>query len=135
MSNSISTTMTWGRLTKDTEVRSTKGGKSVTTVSVAVNTWTGKDKPEKVEFQDWVLWEHKADFFGRNGKKGKQVYLIGRSETRSWDDKNGVTRKKTEFIAQEAFIALSGTNYADKEEDTSLPPRENQGMEEDPLPF
>ena len=92
-----------GRVTADPQVRSTPGGQSVTTIGVATNrTWTDKanQKQEQTEFHNVVLWGRTAEIAGQYLTKGAMVLIEGRLQTRSWTDKQGVTRKSTEIIAE-----------------------------------
>lgn len=100
-----------GRLTRDPEVRTTTGGKSVATLSVAtnrvwVNSGTGA-KEEKTEFHNCVVWGKLADIAGQYLSKGRRVYVEGRIETRDWTGNDGVKRYRTEVIVDN-MIMLDG---------------------------
>lgn len=90
-----------GRLTKDPEVRTTSGGKTVTSLSIATSqTWnddSGK-KQEKTEFHDVVLWGRVAEIAAQYLIKGQEVYIEGSIQTRNWEGKDGVKRYKTEIV-------------------------------------
>ena len=90
-----------GRLGKDPEMRYTPSGKAVCTFSVATDD-RYKDKDGKaVSNTDWhkcVAWAKLAETCGQYLKKGSQVYVEGKSKTRSYDDKDGVKRYITEII-------------------------------------
>ena len=76
-----------GRLTRDPELRTTAGGKSVAQFSVASHEFVaGKEKPE---FHSIVAWDRLAETCGRYLGKGQQVALEGRLQTRTWDDDQG----------------------------------------------
>ena len=77
-----------GRAGKDTEVRSTKGGTSVASMSIATDSSWTKDgeKHEKTEWHNVVAWGKLAEIAGDYVHKGKQVYIEGRIQTRNWDD-------------------------------------------------
>ena len=91
-----------GRLGSDPEVRYTPDGTAVANFSIATSDeWTDKATNEKKERTEW----HRIVAFGRLGEicgeylsKGRQVYIEGKLQTRSWE-KDGVTRYTTEIVA------------------------------------
>lgn len=92
-----------GNTTRDPELRRTQSGQSVCNFTVAINdSFTGSDgkKIEKVEFVPIVCWGYLADLCTTYIKKGKQVYVEGRLQSRSYEDKAGVTKYITEVIAE-----------------------------------
>ena len=97
-----------GRLTRDPEVRSTPGGMNVASFSVATSfNWTDKQgqKKEQTEFHNVVAWRKLADIIGQYLKKGSQVYIEGRLQTQSWDDKtSGQKRYRTEIVADNMIM-------------------------------
>jgi len=112
-----------GRLGADAETRYTQNGTPVSRVSVAMNRqW--KDREDQIhEETDWIpviLWrsERLAEFM----TKGKQVYVEGRLQTRSFDDNAGVKRYITEVVAQ-SVILLGGGNGPSE----SAAPRDRRG--------
>jgi single-strand DNA-binding protein len=99
-----------GRLTRDPEVRSTQGGKSVTSMTVATGrVWTDANgtKQEKTEFHNCVLWGKLGEIAGQYLAKGRRVYAEGRIETRDWTGQDGVKRYRTELIIDN-LIMLDG---------------------------
>lgn len=95
-----------GNLGSDPEIRSTPGGQRVANFRMATSRqWTGQDgqRQEKTEWHSIVAWGKLADIVERYLTKGKQVYVEGRLETRSWADKENpnVTRYKTEIICEQ----------------------------------
>jgi single-strand DNA-binding protein len=92
-----------GRVTADTQLRTTPGGQSVTTIGVATGrTWTDKNnqRQEETEFHSVVLWGRQAEIAAQYLKKGTMVLIEGRLRTRTWTDKNGQQRKTTEVMAE-----------------------------------
>ena len=91
-----------GNLGKDPEVRSTAGGQQVTTFSLATNrVWRDKngEKQEKTEWHNIKVWGKQAEIAGRYLTRGKTIYLEGRIETRSYEDKKtGEKRYITEIV-------------------------------------
>jgi single-strand DNA-binding protein len=97
-----------GRLTRDPEIRTTPNGKNVASFSVATGyTWTDQSgqKKEQTEFHNVIAWGKLADIIGQYMKKGRQVYIEGRLQTSSWDDKtDGKKRYKTEIVADNMIM-------------------------------
>ena len=93
-----------GRLGKDPEVRYTQGGQAVANFSIATDErWTDKsgEKNERTEWHKIVAWGRQAELAGEYLKKGRQVYVEGRLQTREYEDKEGIRRWSTEVVAQE----------------------------------
>ncbi len=110
-SRSVNKVILIGRLGKDAETKFTPGGAAVTKFSVATN-WSRKDAQsgEWKEETDWtniVLW--KAENLSQYLVKGKQVYVEGRLQTRSYDDKDGKKVYSTEVVASDVLL-LGGQN-------------------------
>ena len=114
MSRSLNKIQLIGNLGRDPEVRSTANGSKVATLSVATGRrWknqAGEDQ-EKTEWHRVVLWNNRgsglADVAERYLKKGDRVFVEGRIEYRTWEDKEGKTRYSTEVVAREMMM-LSG---------------------------
>ena len=91
-----------GNLGADPEIRHTGGNVPVTTLRVAT-TERYKDRngerQERTEWHNVVLWRGLAEIAERYLRKGSTIYIEGRLETRSWEDKNGQKRYTTEVIA------------------------------------
>ncbi len=94
----------YGNLTRDPELRALPSGQQVASFSIATNR-TFKDKngqkQEAVEFHNVVAFGRLADTIGQYMKKGRPIFIEGRLQTRSWDDKQGQKRKTTEIIAEQ----------------------------------
>ncbi len=93
-----------GRLTRDPELRTTQSGRQVVSLSVATS-FTYKDqsgqKQEKTEFHNVVAWGKQAEIIAQYFTKGQEIYVEGRMETRSWDDKDsGKKMYRTEIIME-----------------------------------
>ncbi len=102
-----------GRLTRDPELRTIPSGTSVCQMGVATsyvytNQTTGQ-KVEQTEFHNVVLWRKLGEIAHQYLKKGNQVYIEGRLQTRSWDGKDGLKRNRTEIIADN-MIMLGSKN-------------------------
>lgn len=94
-----------GNLGKDPEVRYMPSGKAVANVTLATSeSWKDKNTGEKQERTEWhsvVFYSPLAEIVGQYLRKGSQVFLEGRLQTRKWQDKNGQDRYTTEIIANE----------------------------------
>ncbi|HYS22237.1 MAG TPA: single-stranded DNA-binding protein [Gemmatimonadales bacterium] len=119
MSRSLNKVMLIGNLGADPEVRSTNNGSRVATLSVATSRqWTGQsgEKQEKTEWHRVICWNNKgsalADIAEKFLKKGDRVYVEGRIEYRTWEDREKQTRYTTEVIARE-LIMLSPKGSAE----------------------
>jgi single-strand DNA-binding protein len=91
-----------GNLGRDPETRYTTSGDAVTNIRVATtDTWKDKngDKQEKTEWHTVVFFGRQAEIAGEYLKKGRQVYIEGRLQTRKWQDKEGQDRYSTEIVA------------------------------------
>ncbi len=90
-----------GRLGADPETRQVGNGGTVARLSVATSeNWVDKEgqKQERTEWHRIVVWGKLADICGRHLSKGRQVYIEGRLQTRSWEDQ-GVKKYSTEIVA------------------------------------
>ena len=98
-----------GRLTKDPEVRYTKTNNTmVASFSLAVNRrFAAQGEERQADFINIVAWSKTGEFCSKYFKKGQQVGIIGRIQTRTWDDENGQKRYATEVVAEEAYFADS----------------------------
>jgi len=105
MSRGINKVILVGNLGKDPEVRHSTSGGTVTSVSIATSeSWKDKNTGEKQEKTEWhrvVFFGKLAEIAGEYLKKGSQVYLEGRLQTRKWQDKEGKDRYTTEIVADE----------------------------------
>jgi single-strand DNA-binding protein len=93
-----------GNLTRDPEVRYTPKGTAVAEMSLAINRYIqteGGEKKEEVTFVDVTLWARLAEISGEYLKKGKPVFIEGRLQLDTWDDKQtGQKRSRLRVIAE-----------------------------------
>lgn len=96
-----------GRLTRDPEVRYTQTNNTlVASFSLAVNRRFVKEGEERqADFINIVAWNKLGEFCSKYFKKGQQVGVIGRLQTRNWDDEEGKKHFVTEVIAEETYFA------------------------------
>ena len=93
-----------GHLGADPELRHTSNGTAVANFNIATTEkFTDKSgqKQERTEWHRIVTWSKLAEICGEYLKKGKQVYLEGRLQTRTWEDQHGIKRDTTEIIANQ----------------------------------
>lgn len=100
---SVNKVIILGRLGQDPEIRYTPGGAAVCNFSVATSeSWTDKNTQEKNERTEWhriVVWGKLAELCNQYLKKGRQAFIEGRLQTRSWEDRDGNKRYTTEIVA------------------------------------
>lgn len=96
-----------GRLTKDPETRYTQTNNTmVVNFNLAVNRRFVKENEERqADFINIVAWNKTAEFIEKYFKKGQQVGIVGRIQTRNWDDEQGQKHYATEVIAEEVYFA------------------------------
>lgn len=137
MARSLNKVMLIGNLGADPEVRSTANGTRVANLSVATSRqWNNAagERQEKTEWHRVVAWNSRvsklADFAEKYLKKGDRVYVEGRLEYRTWEDRDGNTRYATEINARE-LIPLSGRAAAGSEPEAEAPARAPQAVAAD----
>ena len=109
MAKSLNKVMLIGNLGKDPEVRYTPGGDPVATFTLATNeAWKDKEGnlQERTEWHNIVAWRRLAEFCGEWLKKGKKVYIEGKIQTRSYEDKNTGQKKTFTEIVSDNIIML-----------------------------
>jgi single-strand DNA-binding protein len=109
MAKSLNKVMLIGNLGKDPELRYTTSGVAVATFSLATNeSWKDQDGnlQERTEWHNIVAWKKLAEICGEWLKKGKKIYIEGRIQTRSYDDKNTGTKKYITEIVADNMIML-----------------------------
>ena len=130
-----------GNLGKDPELRYTPNGAAVCSFSIATTEkWRDRQTNEMKEQTDWhniVLWGKQAENAKEYLQKGSPVYIEGRIQTRSYDDKDGNKCWRTEVVGQRMqFLGRRGDVVRD---DNAPPPEMQQAPgttgEDDDLPF
>lgn len=96
-----------GRLTKEVNLRKTGAGNSIASFSLAVNRRFVQNNEQSADFINCVAWRQQADFLAQYTKKGTQIGLEGRIQTRSYDDSAGRKIFVTEVIADNVVILES----------------------------
>lgn len=129
-----------GRLGKDPELRYTTSGKPVASFSLATtNRWSGQDgqRQESTTWHNIVAWGKQAEFCKEYLTKGREIYVEGRIENRSYDDKDGNKKYISEIVVETIqFIgnrpAGAGAPGGDGTEAVPAPSRSSS---DDDLPF
>ncbi|MGB9723954.1 MAG: single-stranded DNA-binding protein [Chloroflexia bacterium] len=140
-----------GHLGADPEMRYTPNGRAVTTFRIAVSrTWKDPSTGEQQQDTQWVrivTWAQLAETCARYLTKGRQVYVEGRLQTRTWDTPDGSRRSITEVVAQDVILLGPPAAVPEVEErpeaaraEAELPFIDEIGMygeepSEEPLPF
>jgi single-strand DNA-binding protein len=112
MAKSVNKVILIGNLGKDPEVKYTPNGTALAKFSLATNE-RYKDKEgnwqDRTEWHNIVAWQRTAEIAGEYLKKGRSVYIEGRIQTRSWDDKEtGQKKYMTEIVAQDLVLLGGG---------------------------
>jgi single-strand DNA-binding protein len=141
-----------GNLTRDPEVRYTPKGTAVADIGIAVNrVYSGDDgeRKEEVTFVDVTLWGRQAEVAQEYLKKGRQVFIEGRLQLDTWDDKQtGQKRSRLRVVAENMQMLGSraenetGSPAAGAQRRTAPPPPQRQApkdpdldAEPDDIPF
>ena len=125
MARGVNKVILVGNLGRDPEVRYSPNGQAVANVTIATSeSWKDKTSGEKQERTEW----HRVVFFGRLAeiageylKKGAQIYVEGRLQTRKWQDKDGNDRYTTEIVANDMQM-LGSRGGAGMPSDTAMEP-------------
>ena len=125
-----------GNLGKDPEVRYTASGQAVATFSLATTEKfknKGGEQQERTEWHNIVVWGKRAEALGKFLKKGQSIWVEGRVQTRSWEDKDGSKRYATDINATD--LGLIGSGGGRKEPQPSEPDSYESGESDDNIPF
>ncbi len=105
MARGINKVILVGNLGKDPEMKYTASGAAIANITVATSeSWNDKQTNERVEKTEWhrvVFFRRLAEIVGEYLRKGSQVYIEGKLQTRKWQDQNGQDRYTTEIVASE----------------------------------
>ena len=150
-----------GNLTRDPELRHTPKGTAVSEISMAINRVWNNDQGQKQEettFVEVTLWGRQAELAQQYLTKGRPVYIEGRLQLDSWDDKEtGKKRSKLRVIGENMQFLSSGTgaggnsgggNFSERPQQSSSSPQQRSGppqgasaapaddfQEDDDIPF
>ena len=132
-----------GNLGRDPEVRHTPSGAAVVNFSIATNeAWNNREgqREERTEWHRVVAFGKLAEICGQYLKRGKQVYIEGRLQTRQWEDREGIKRSTTEIVATNmTMLGRAGEAaeeaYAPPIAEDTFPGASSSGPEDDDIPF
>lgn len=135
-----------GNLGKDPELRYTPSGAAVCTFSLATSERFKNKQGEQQDRTEWhniVVWAGLAEICGKYLTKGKQVYLEGRIQNRSYDDRDGNKRYISEVVVNEMQMLgrageqnSGGTGYPMPQEESAPQPAQNPPFNpDDDIPF
>jgi len=128
-SRSVNKVILIGNLGGDPELRHTVSNIPVVNFTVATNeSWVNKEgvREERTEWHRVVAWRRLAEICHEYLRKGRQVYIEGKLQTRRWEDQNGQKRFMTEIVVDEMVIL--GQRVAEAE------PQADEGVVSEPPP-
>src|SRR3989304_1563607 len=123
MANSVNKVILVGRLGKDPEVKYTQAGVPVARFTIATDeSWKDQsgEKQQRTEWHNVVAWRKLAEICGQYLNKGKLVYVEGRLQTRSWEDKEGNKRYTTEIQADNLVMLSARTEEVRQEKSAAV---------------
>lgn len=130
-----------GRLGADPEMKKTSTRQTVTRLNLATSeNWVNRDgeRQEKTEWHRIVVWGKLAETCAQHLSKGRQIYVEGRLQTRSWETEKGEKRFSTEVVANQVlFLGPGISKQKEKEENKNTPyqPEEAFDTKAEDLPF
>lgn len=139
-----------GRLGKDPELKYTQSGRAVANFSLATDrSWKGQDgqKQRDTTWHNIVVWGKRAEVVKEYLAKGQQIYIEGRIDNRSYDDKEGNKKYISEVVLEDfAFLGSKGDSPGgggpggggsapSDQPDSSPPPPSGEASDDDDLPF
>lgn len=141
---SVNKVLLIGRLGNNPEIRFTNTGTAVANFNLATSeNWNDKNgqRQERTEWHRVVVWGKLAELCEKYLSKGRQCFVEGRLQTRSWDDKDGNKRYTTEIVA--ATIQFLGSNAqpgastgaSESAPEMSESPQMESSFTEDEIPF
>lgn len=153
MARGVNKVILVGNLGRDPEMKYTASGTAIANITIATSeSWNDKQSNEKIEKTEWhrvVAFQRLAEIMGEYLKKGSQVYIEGKLQTRKWQDQNGQDRYTTEVVANDMQMLGSRGEAGGRGQSTgggfrSNPPAQQQntpadtgsgGFDDDDIPF
>jgi single-strand DNA-binding protein len=136
MARGVNKVILIGNLGNDPDIRYTAGGAAVANISLATaESWRDKESGEQQERTEWhriVFFGRLAEIVGEYLRKGSQVYVEGRLQTRKWQDKEGNDRYTTEIVANE--MQMLGSRGGSGSYDAPPPAQEKPAASNSPAP-
>lgn len=127
-----------GRLTRDPEVKSFDSGSKLSVLGIATNrSWLDSQtnsKKQTVEFHQVLAWGRLAELCNQFLKKGRQVYVEGRLQTRQWEDKDKKKNFRTEIVAENMiFLDRNAKVLTSSDENQAVDTHQTVKAEEIPI--
>lgn len=110
-----------GRLTTDPELRKTQSGVSIVSFAVAVDRDFGKKEEKKTDFISCQAWRNNAEYLDRYARRGDTIAVNGSVQVNSYKDRDGITRKATDIVAERVYIVKSSATTARQERPANAP--------------
>ena len=134
MARGVNKVILVGNLGNDPDMRYTAGGAAVANISLATtDSWRDKESGEKQERTEWhriVFFGKLAEIVGEYLRKGSQIYVEGRLQTRKWQDKEGTDRYTTEIVAND--MQMLGSRSGGSANFDSPPPKQDTEQKSEP---
>ncbi len=131
MARGVNKVMLIGNLGRDPDVRYSASGQAIANITLATSeSWKDKntgDKQERTEWHRIVFFGRLAEIAGEYLKKGMQIYVGGRLQTRKWQDKEGNARYTTEIVAADMQMLGSRSGAGVPDDFGQEPPGETEG--------
>ena len=128
-----------GNLGADPELRTTQSGQSVVNFSLATSErWTDKqgERQEKTEWHRVIAWGPLGENVHKYCRKGKQVFVEGKIQTKQYEDREGITRQSTEIVAMSVKFLADGTKQKpDEQPSRDTGDGSNPVTSDDDIPF
>ena len=138
MARGINKVILVGNLGNDPEVRYTPSGSAVATLSIATtDSWKDKQTGEQRDKTEWhrvVMFNRLGEIAGEYLRKGSQVYIEGRLQTRKWTDQNGQDRYTTEIVANDMQMLGGRSGGGTASFDQSPAPQQNNQYQQQAAP-
>ena len=148
MAEGLNRVMLLGNLGQDPELRYTQGGQAVLNLRMATNeSYLNRDgeRQDRTEWHSVIVWGKRGEALNKILAKGRSIFVEGRLQTRSWEDKQGTKRYTTEVVANNVILVGGGgrggggASYEDvpQRSDDEAPARTGSGAppDDDDIPF
>ena len=126
-----------GRLTRDPEVRYTQTNNTlVASFSIAVNRrFVRQGEERQADFINIIAWGKTGEFCSKYFTKGQQVAIVGRIQTRNWEDDQSQKHYVTEVVAEEVYFAGDKKNSSESTNTSTIDDTDYGAFAGDDLPF
>lgn len=147
MAEGLNKVMLIGNLGRDPELRYTQGGQAILNLRIATNeSFQNRDgeRQERTEWHSVIIWGKRGEGLNKVLSKGSQLFVEGRLQTRSWEDKEGKKRYTTEVVATNVVLIGGRGGGGGSNFDEPPPPSDDMGMgggggggghDDDDIPF